>query len=59
MFSGHCHTPAAKVSEPGGTPACGVLVDGTDNLVGNRVSVDLGVLVGADVLVGARVGVDG
>lgn len=65
MPLGHRHTPSARISDPGGIPACGVLVRGIGVLVGARVGVDIGVTVSLGVLVGgigvsvgARVGID-
>ncbi len=65
MLLEHRHTPSARISDPDGIPACGVLVEGIGVLVGARVGVDVGVtaisgaLVGeTSVLVGTRVGVD-
>lgn len=65
MLLGHRHTPSARISEPGGIPACGVLVGGISVWVGARVGADVGVTVGSGVLVGGigvsvgvRVGVD-
>lgn len=65
MLLEHRHTPSARISDPDGTPACGVLVEGIGVLVGARVGVDVGVtaisgaLVGEiGISVGTRVGVD-